>query len=379
MNLPALLATPLILLSAGYTIVLTRTNGEPIEVPSSEIENITFKEDKPENPPTQLVLTRTDGKTVEVSSSDIETITFKKNLPQVDLPTEPEYIPGTTGSIFPPGVSATEGFVDVDKLYTNPWYTTDADDCWACAFSDIMAWWLQDYKAVMGEDYPLVYPLPSESHYVTPVMDATCLAHNYKVGGGDVFRALEWFCVGVEGNIIANGVNKFDESYQYWKGGFLGMTDEEMRSLVLNLNKKTFGREKPEFTYNCLDPAYTMLNKKKFIEKFSKHIIQTLVKGPFYFGVFNHAIACFGADYKVLDDGTPELTALYVCENSKNLQGTGNTINGMEYCPIVFEEPAGEGAIVPWLRMESYNGGSSIQTDIRRTIAVKSIRFKDQK
>lgn len=371
MSLTTLFAIPLVLLSQGYTLVVKQINGEKIEIPAENVVDITFEADEtpviPDDPKPD------DPKPDEPKPDEPKPSGIIVPPSDVFVPSMPTFTPGATGTIFPPGVSPAGGFVDVDKLGVNPWYTDDADFCSGCAFANIMAWWLNDYKAVMGKDYPLTHPLPTVTHYVTPVMDAFCSANYYNSGGGDCYMNLEWFIVGVDYNQTINGVTKFNETYPYWKGGFLGMTEEEMRQNVLNLNPDLFGYTKPQNTYYWGDPYFKNASKEEFTARFSQHVIETLLQGPFYFGVFNHAETCFGAEYKVNANGTPELTALYVCENSKNIRGEGNTLNGMQLCKVHFEEVGG--TTVCWVELPAMSASNAQTTDIRKTVAVKSVRF----
>lgn len=150
--------------------------------------------------------------------------------------TDIDRTPGTSGSIFPFGVSQTEGFYDVDKLtsgvnsYKSTWINDDVM-CWACAYAGILQWWLDDYKIKTGQDWEMRHPdaFPEKSLcYSTPLMDVFMDACNNLPGAA---QDVLWFMSGKDTNTIVNDEQwQFKESYKYWKGGFMGMTEKEAKS-----------------------------------------------------------------------------------------------------------------------------------------------------
>ena len=169
-----------------------------------------------------------NGQTTVIPVEDIESIEFIhtdagptdpnfSNIPRGTM-LQPDLTPGFSGSFFAPGVSATEGFVDVDKFGTSGPYGDDNSCCWMCAAADLIQWWLNDYKSWTGRDFRLNAELPSPSLYNgVAVMDAMMQAYN-NTGGGDSYEAVGWFFEGVTRNSILNDVKTFNEAYPQWRG-----------------------------------------------------------------------------------------------------------------------------------------------------------------
>lgn len=251
--------------------------------------------------------------------------------------TEVDLTPGTSGSIFPFGVSETEGFYDVDKVFYDvikqirPDWVNDDNMCWACASSGLLQWWLDDYKRKTGKDWIMKNPeaIPEKSAcYVTPIMDVYMDGCNNLPGSAE---GILWFMSGTESNTYVNNTDwQFKESYKYWKGGFMGMTEKEAKS-YMNLKKEAnYSYDDPDsyiYTYLLSNSLPKNCKADEARDIFTRLIFETLKEGPSWVGMHGmHALSLWGADYVVSKDGTPEITALYICENSqlRNL----NVING---------------------------------------------------
>lgn len=251
--------------------------------------------------------------------------------------TELDLTPGASGSIFPFGVSETEGFYDVDKVYYDglknirPDWVSDQEMCWACSSSGILQWWLDDYKRKTGEDWPMKYPdaIPEKSVcYTTPIMDVYMEGCNNLPGSSE---GILWFMSGKQDNTFVNNTDwQFKESYKYWQGGFMGMTEKEAKS-YLNIKKEAHYPYDDPDTYihtflisNSLPKNCTATQARDI---FTPLIFEILKEGPAWVGMHGmHALSLWGADYVVHDDGTPEITALYICENSQQV-GVINNLN----------------------------------------------------
>lgn len=255
--------------------------------------------------------------------------------------TEPSPVTGATMSIFPPGVSKAAGFVDVDKVGATD-YGPDGELCWACVAAGMTQWWLDDYKASTGTDYPLKYPFPAQSkYYSTSVMDVISQAYTHQAG--DVHGTLHWLFSGVEHpeSFIMNNEPLFNLDYEHVKGGFLGMTDNE-------------------FDTYCEETSATGLLSGKTADEakalFSDKMIGWLRHGPVYVCISgNHALCAWGADYTVQPDGSKLVTKLYIAENDLV---NANIKNALQDAPVYYTSYS-DRTNYPYITLPSiWDGGS---------------------
>ena len=258
-----------------------------------------------------------------------------------NLKTNPDLNPGDKGSVFPAGVSAEGGWIDVDKVQNlSPygWSGEDTRMCWACTVSGMIQWWLNDYKAKTGHDFETIYPIPTESKcYSTPIMD---LYVDYWLhDGGSMFDPLKWFFRPVGWN-TGNGEGSFllDESKPNWKGGFGGMTEDETQALMVVNEKSSNGYNTPLYEFHVTyDGGKT---DEDLMRVFSQKVINALRQGPLALSIVGsigntvHGVSCWGADYEVLSDGTLKVKELYISENDPL---AGNVKNGMNKGIITYE------------------------------------------
>ena len=196
-------------------------------------------------------------------------------------------------------------------------------------------------------------------------MDAIMQAYN-ETQGGDVFNAVFWFFEGVKSNTVLNEVECFNESFPYWKGGYGGMTHDEVYKII-QVQEEDYGYGEPRYNFYYGDPAMKDLPANEFAIAFSMQTLECLQLGPFYIGTPSHALACFGADYTVDADGKPHITELYISENDPL---PGNTRNGLNK----FGTNYLDGKM--WLTSPTAaGGGNSNLTKVTRTFGIKSIRF----
>ena len=318
-----------------------------------------------------------NGQTTVIPVEDIESIEFIhtdagptdpnfSNIPRGTM-LQPDLTPGFSGSFFAPGVSATEGFVDVDKFGTSGPYGDDNSCCWMCAAADLIQWWLNDYKSWTGRDFRLNAELPSPSLYNgVAVMDAMMQAYN-NTGGGDSYEAVGWFLEGVTRNSILNDVKTFNEAYPQWRGGFGGFTHERLRDLYV-VQDETFGYAEPRYHYYQSDDKTRNLTASEIAVAFTRNTIEALQEGPIQMCTRSHALACFGIDYTVDSQGNPVMTRMYIVDNDPV---EGNVKNGYNMATPHFKD----GGVV-WISLASaYNGGYDPVTRIIRTFGIRSVRF----
>lgn len=245
--------------------------------------------------------------------------------------------------IFPPGVSATAGFVDVDKVGEND-YGSDAPLCWACVSANMAQWWLSDYKACTGSDYPLKHPLPEESrYYTTPVMDVISQAYYHQAG--DVYTTLRWFFAGVEypESISINNICAYNLDYEYVHGGFMDMTE------------KQFGDYCEECDIVDLFSGKTAAEMKAI---FADKMLGWLRHGPVYFCISgSHALCAWGAEYTVQPDGSKLITKLYVAENDLV---HANMKNALQEAMVYYSDFGTGKTEYPYITLPTIHDGGSL-------------------
>lgn len=263
------------------------------------------------------------------------------NVFATNVKTHADLNPGDKGSIFPAGVSANGGWVDVDKVTDlSPYGWTGQDNlmCWACTISGMVQWWLNDYKAKTGHDFETKYPIPTESKcYSTPIMDL--YVDYYQHRGGSMFDRIKWFFAPVDYNTGDEEGKILNESLPNWKGGFAGMTKDEAQSLMIVNEKSSDGYNPPPYDFNIrVDRGKTDDETMKI---FSQRIIDALRQGPLALSLVGsaggstvHGVSCWGADYEVLSDGSLKVTELYIGENDPL---AGNVKNGMNKGIVTYE------------------------------------------
>lgn len=256
--------------------------------------------------------------------------------------TESTPVVGSKGSVFPPGVSTAGGFVDVDKVGDNNIYGSDKELCWACVAAGMIQWWINDYKACTGEDYPMVHPLPAESkYYSTPVMDVISQAYTHQAG--DAPNTIKWFFVGNEypaESYTTNNQYTFQLDYEYVNGGFMGMTMNEFKQF----------RE-----YSSGVDLYRGLSGEGVKKIFSSKMLGWLRQGPVYVCLAgNHALCAWGADYTVEADGSKVITKLYIAENDVL---SGNMKNAIQDAPVYYTNKSSNNT--PYIKFPTiFDGGS---------------------
>lgn len=273
-----------------------------------------------------------------------------------EFTTEATPVPGETHTVFPRGVTANSGFYDVDKVGDNI-YGSDTPLCWACVTAAMCQWWIDDYKATEGKDYPLFHQLPETSlYYTTPIMDVISQAYVHQAGVPE--SVLKWFFTGIEHpeSYFVNDICAFQLDYKYVKGGFLGMTDAESDEFIVPASRTNM--------YRGLDPQQTK-------DKFADIMLGWLRNGPVYFNVStgNHALLAWGAEYTVQADGKKLITKLYVSENDLK---AGNVINGLNEARVEYSNNADDN--YPYIYMPTLNsgGGPAPLGDIGFYTAIRS-------
>ena len=313
-----------------YYIGIVRRNGF-----KSDAELITYVNGQADAQRTEV--TGANGEAVEATFNNLEPNT---NYVVVAYPvnatdaaskhftiTTLDLTPNTSGTVFPAGVTARGGFYDIDKVNDDNklsglgyGWTSDKDMCWACTDAGLISWWLDDYKSKTGNDYPLtpgVVPAQSAA-YSSPVMDVFMNAYYNNAGG---VEGILWFMEGVEYNQTQEGEWMYRESYPHWKGGFAGMEKDEFRQNYLVLNARAhYSYDSPEYymyTYNVGCSLSKGAEEAEAKKVFSEDLLAALQQGPAYASWGGaHAINIWGADYRINSNGEPEITHLYVADNT---------------------------------------------------------------
>lgn len=267
--------------------------------------------------------------------------------------------PGSKGTLWAPGVDENSGFIDVDKVgdlgpYGWELYVDEAtlspgdipsnDDsglCWACTASGLIQWWLNDYKNKTGNDYPMRYTgaIPEQSKcYATPIMDVMNDAFGWNEGAS-CHDAIKWFFAGFYDHpLLGNPTDPrncntvgapFRPDYEFWKGGFLGMTFEEAQGYIISNPQANDGYEwyNHNMFYSCSYSIPKDATAEEAARIFTDLNIDAFMQGPVYIAFARHAMSAWGADYEVLADGTPKITRIRYCENAIH---SSNVIDGLQ-------------------------------------------------
>lgn len=266
--------------------------------------------------------------------SDKNTVFFR------EFTTEAIPVPGEKHTVFPRGVTASSGFIDVDKVGDNS-YGDDSPLCWACVSAAMCQWWINEYKATEGKDYPLAHPIPEKSlYYSTPIMDIISQAYAHQAGIPE--KVLKWFFAGVAHpeNYFVNDICAFNLDYEYVKGGFMGMTEDEADIYV---------------NYATRTDLYRGMNQQQVKEKFADVMLGWLRNGPVYFNISagNHALLAWGAEYTVQPDGKKVITKLWISENDNKM---GNVRNGLNEATVDYSDNT-DSYNYPYIYMTTLNGG----------------------
>lgn len=248
---------------------------------------------------------------------------------------------GATLQIFPPGVSKTAGFVDVDKVGDTE-YGSDRELCWACEAAGMVQWWINQYKASTGKDYPFKVAYPQESrYYATPVMDVISQAYTHQAG--DLPGTIKWFFCGVEHpeSQFCNDLPKFNLDYENVKGGFMGLTENEM---------DLFGE------YASVVDIFAGMNSEQMKATFCEKMLGWLRYGPVYVCLAgNHALSAWGAEYTIQANGQKVITKLYISENDLR---SGNEINAIQDAPVSYTDFSGK-TNYPYIKFPTIHDGGS--------------------
>lgn len=274
-----------------------------------------------------------------------------------EFTTEATPVAGETHTVFPNRVSMTEGYVDVDKVGDTIW-GNDSPLCWACVTANMCQWWIDDYKATEGKDYPIQGDLPTESlYYCTPFMDVISQAYVHQAGVPE--STLRWFFAGVPNpeNYGVNDVCAFNLDNKYVYGGFMGMTDEACDIYFDEIGATSL---------------YKGMNQAEVKATFADKMIGWLRNGPVYFNISrgNHALLAWGAEYTIQSDGSKVITKLFVAENDNK---AGNVRNGLNEARVEYTDNSGS-SNYPYIYMETLNsgGGPAPLGDIGYYTAIRS-------
>lgn len=253
---------------------------------------------------------------VAAMASDNATKVYRRNFTTEATPT-----PGATLKMFPPGVSMTSGFVDVDKVGDTD-YGSDRELCWACVAASMMQWWLDQYKASAGTDYPYAIPFPAQSkYYTTSVMDV--ISQGFTHQAGSVPFALTWIFAGVEypESYFCNDLPQFNLDYEHVHGGFMGMTENE--SNLFNESASVVD-------------IFAGFNTAQVKVAFADRMLGWLRYGPVYLALGgNHALCAWGAEYTIQSNGEKLITKLFVTENDMR---SGNAKNAIQEAPVKYTD-----------------------------------------
>lgn len=227
---------------------------------------------------------------------------------------------GMVGTLFAPGITGQAGWKDANKV----WLGKDSGLCFAAASSNLISWYLDQYKKSHPDD---------PTQYLT---DVERVFDKFRNGwdpakGGDPKEALSWyFTGGFPSNSPQANDNQlnYNERGGYLQGSIPHNNSKKWTMVSLNWNPQeaydAFGsQEDGMFPFmEELNGNYDYPNKKAPLSShkgFSDHILRQLHYGACTISIMQegnsntgHAITLWGADYDV---NTGLISAIYVTDS----------------------------------------------------------------
>lgn len=221
------------------------------------------------------------------------------------------------GTLFAPGTSKKEGWKDATKT----WWNNDSNLCFAAASSNLLSWYLEQYKKLYPQD---------TTKYVT---SEEAIFNRFRKGwpneGGDQKEALSWYFTGGFPSGNDRPAHKIPLTGAE-KGGYL------KNKIPYNTSKKwsevsydwqpqepfTVYGDFEENRFPFLEEVGGHIGNGNFanLERFSEHIIRQLHYGACSISIIKdntiggagHAITLWGVDYDVK---TGLVSAIYVTDS----------------------------------------------------------------
>lgn len=241
-----------------------------------------------------------------------------------------------SGRVFCPNVTLESGWYDVNKVGDGNSYQ-DGLLCWAAAASNMLQWWLDDFKA-KGHEIPSTVPYGPGSLYRLAIFDTFFnIWENYM---HSTKPAIRWFMQGgAEENSSSNSA-KPDKTGVMMEGGyFRGVLPPEQEAELFASDYVT--------EYGAYSNWDTEVENTTRHERFSRLLLRLFKKGPSALSIDSHELTAWGCE---VQDGL--VVKVYVT----NSDGGGNEqIKG-----YTVEDRGG------WMHLSDYPGKTSMPTQIIR-------------
>ncbi len=255
------------------------------------------------------------------------------------------------GTLFCPNVTPASGWYDVNKV-GNGNSPQDGLLCWAAAASNMLQWWLDDFKG-KGHDLPESVPYGPGKQYRLAIFDT--FFNIWTNGMHSSEPAIRWFLEGGGEELGSSSSNTYpNKGGSFHRGGFF------RNVLPKELEDKFFESEyvKEYGAYSSWgypkDPELQKYPTKH--ERFSHLLIRLFKKGPSGLSVDSHELTVWGCD---IHNGL--VTRVYITNSDD-----GGNPNLVSYEVIVKDD---------WIHLKDYPGKTNRPTEIIRLTGLTGYPF----
>lgn len=222
-----------------------------------------------------------------------------------------------SASIWAPGVSFDNGWVDVNKA----WDAKDSDMCWAASASNVLEWWQTLYVSagnILPENAPSGFVSGKEDATVRQYQIFDYFLENWTNAGGKSYNAIPWY---LSGGFIADSYYK-DGASRLIEGADSAGFFKDLYPNASNLAYVRSGAWAGDFGiyWYTWDKSSTTKYYYSTYEGFSSLLIesfqkQSVVSATVSFSGGAHAITFWGCEYT--DDNL--VTAVYFTDSDDNM------------------------------------------------------------
>lgn len=194
------------------------------------------------------------------------------------------------GTLFCPNVSMTSGWNDVNKV-GNGNSPQDGLLCWAAAASNLLQWWLDDFKK-KGHDLPASVPYGPGKEYRLAIFDT--FYNTWQNYMHDTYNAVRWFMEGGGdrwGTPNGSHPNKGGEIHN--GGYFRGVLSKDLEDRLFSTKYvKEYGSY-----YGWSKPQDPELQKYPTnLQRFSHLVTKLLKQGPTALSIDSHELTLWGCE-----------------------------------------------------------------------------------
>lgn len=257
------------------------------------------------------------------------------------------------GTLFCPNVTLAEGWYDVNKI-GNGNSPQDGLLCWAAAASNMLQWWLEDFKK-KGNDLPERVPYGPGKIYRLAIFDT--FFNTWENYMHDSESGIRWFMEG--GGMkwgASNGAHPNKGNVVHEGGYFKGVLSEEKEKQLFETEYvKTYGGY---YTWGYPGDNYPELQQYSTKHERFSHLLITLLKqGPSGLSVDSHELTAWGCEIR-----NGRVARIYVTNSD---DGGDPRITGYD----VITDNEG------WIHLKDYPGKTNRPTEVIRLTGVKAYPF----